>query len=158
MNQETARAWRDWAAHQPATHLVTLATHPTDVPSNIADTEHMIAIGRQDVEEWYRRVLRKLLGRQFANKPNQPTLIAVPEKAHIHLHWHCLMCLDAAHYDRLEAQADRLWRRLVPRGDADVRRLARNWRHARRAKQYVVKSIDDIHADGMIIMPHHIGN
>lgn len=65
MNHETKAAWREWCARQPATHLVTLATNTVEVPADASEIAKLIDHSGDKAEEWYKRILRKLLGNQF---------------------------------------------------------------------------------------------
>lgn len=128
LDHATRKAWISWLAERRLSHFVTLTTNDSCSPRYM--------VGR--LEKWLKRVNRKLLGTRWLQKGDEWMIsYFFPEKLRVNSHWHGLVDLVPAHYDRFEQTAELLWVNLVPSGTTDIQRI---W-DRRKVARYVTKNI-----------------
>ncbi|SEQ53348.1 hypothetical protein SAMN05428969_3408 [Devosia sp. YR412] len=147
--EKVAEEWVQWVSQWKWDRFVTLTFNNAATKSPLrGQADRQILAAREKLKAWDARMQRKLIGRKWASNHDQRLFCTyVPEKATVNIHWHGLVRLWDVEGDERRRQlakfdewADRIWRDLVPPGNADVKEVHDDHGIAR----YTSKSLTDV--------------
>lgn len=126
----------------PAYHITLAFNRPVGLQ---AASDHL--------REFHWRLDRAVLGRNIGNKADRRSFgIAVAEHLTTNLHFHIALACGADHLGKVEGLSDGIWRKLIPAGDALVRKVE----NAVGLGHYLNKEIGPDYTDQILFL--NVGN